>query len=68
MKSTMQNHAPLQTISLENDRPHDTARKPIERRHIRKGLRTEMESLRVLAHYQGMLIEVMQEKADHGNA
>ena len=64
----MQNNAPLQNTPHENDRPHDTARKPIERRHFRKGPRAEVESLRVLAHYQGMLIELLQEKAEHGNA
>ena len=64
----MQNNAPLKITALENNRPHDTTRKPLERRHVRKGPRTEMESLRVLAHYQGMLIELLQEKAGHGNA
>jgi hypothetical protein len=64
----MPNNAPLQNTLHETDRPHDTARKPTERRHIRKGPRTEMESLRVLAHYQAMLIELLQEKAEHGNA
>jgi hypothetical protein len=64
----MLNNAPLQNTPHKNDRPHDTTRKPLERRHVRKGPRTEMESLRVLAHYQGMLIELLQEKAANGNA
>jgi len=61
-------NAPLENIHAACDRPHDSTRKPIERRHIRKGPRTEEETLRVLAHYQGMLIELLNERAANGNA
>lgn len=64
----MTNNAPLKNIPAALDRPHDTTRKPIERRHVRKGPRTPEESLRALAHYQGMLIELLKEKAANGNA
>jgi len=65
----MTNNAPLKTISNEIERPHDTTRKPLERRHRdRAPINTELERLRAVAHYQGMLIELLSEKADNGNA
>jgi hypothetical protein len=64
----MLNNALLKNTSIRNDSPHDTTRKPIDRRHVRKGPRTPEESLRVLAHYQGLLIELLNEKAANGNA
>lgn len=64
----MPNNAPLQNTAYEKVSPHDTTRKPINRRQIRKGLRTEEESLRILCHYQGLLIELLTEKVADGNA
>jgi hypothetical protein len=67
-KSTMTNHAPLKNIPAETISPHDTTRKSLDRRHIRSGPRTQEDNLRALCHYQGMLIELLQEKAANGNA
>lgn len=64
----MTKNAPLEDMPAALERPHDTTRKPIERRHIRSGPRTEEEGLRALCHYQGMLIEILQQKAANGNA
>lgn len=66
---SMLNNAPLNTISTEIDRPHDTTRKSLDRRHRdRSPINTELEQLRTLAHYQGMLLELLNEKAGNGNA
>jgi hypothetical protein len=68
-QSSMPNNAPLQIIPTEIDRPHDTTRKPLDRRHRdRSPINTELEQLRTLAHYQGMLLELLNEKAGNGNA
>ncbi|MGJ9420451.1 hypothetical protein ACHAC9_22245 [Massilia sp. CMS3.1] len=64
----MTNNALLQNTSPQTHRPHDTTKKSLDRRHIRSGPRTPEESLRTLCHYQGLLIEVLQEKAANGNA
>lgn len=68
-QSSMPNNAPLQTIPTEIDRPHDTTRKSLERRHRdRAPINTELERLRAVAHYQGLLIELLNEKVSNGNA
>lgn len=58
----MTNHAPLKNISPQVDRPHDTTRKPIDRRHVRVKSTSE-QKLRTLCHLQGMLIDLQNEKA-----
>lgn len=68
-QSSMPNNAPLKIIPTEIDRPHDTTRKPLDRRHRdRAPINTELERLRTLAHYQGLLLELLNEKAGNGNA
>ncbi|MDN4057141.1 hypothetical protein QPK31_02775 [Massilia sp. YIM B02769] len=69
VQSNMPNNAPLQIISTEVDRPHDTIRKSLDRRHRdRAPINTELERLRAVAHYQGLLIELLNEKVGNGNA
>jgi hypothetical protein len=66
---SMSNNAPLKIIPTVIDRPHDTIRKSLDRRHRdRAPINTELERLRALAHYQGMLLELLNEKAVNGNA
>jgi len=68
VQSSMPNNAPLKIIPTEIDRPHDTTRKPLDRRHRhRSPINAELEQLRALAHYQGMLLELLNEKAGNGN-
>jgi len=68
-QSSMPNNAPLKTIPNKIERPHDTTRKPLDRRHRdRAPINTELERLRALAHYQGLLLELLNEKAGNGNA
>ena len=65
----MPNNALLKTISTEIERPHDTTGKANDRRHRdRAPIITELERLRALAHYQGLLLELLNEKAGNGNA
>lgn len=64
----MKNIAPPQNISTSTDRPHDTNGKSLERRHTRGKHLTAEHKLRTLCHYQGMLIELQNERAGHGHA
>ena len=65
----MTHNAPLQNISTEIDSPHDTTRKPLDRRHrVRTSPDAELQQLRTLCHYQGMLLDLLSERAGHGNA
>ena len=66
-QSNMTKNAPLKNISFEIDRPHDTARKAHERRQGRVASSTE-QKLRILCHYQGLLIQLNNEKVEHGHA
>jgi len=61
----MKNIAPPQNISTSTDRPHDTNGKSLERRCTRGRHVTAEQKLRVLCHYQGMLIQLQSEKAAH---
>jgi hypothetical protein len=64
----MTTNAPLNDISSQIERPHVTARKPLDRRQTRSTPRTAKERLRILCHIQGLLIEALTEKAANGNA
>jgi len=65
----MQNTAPPQDMTPILNRPHDTTRKPLDRRHrARVRPDEELEKLRALCHYQGMLIELQKAEADRARA
>jgi len=64
----MKNTAPPQINSTFTDRPHDTNGKSLERRRTRGKHLSAEQKLRTLCHYQGVLIELQNERAGHGHA